>query len=129
MKKQVKLHEFNPTIYPRLLWISISKAKFEDRFENVSDFYNCCNAIVDCVFDKIQQRGGVLIRFADKKAMTVSTITHESIHAAINILNYCDINITVDNQEPLAYLAGFIASCCEEVKNDKHYATAKEEKE
>jgi hypothetical protein len=129
MKKQVKLHEFDPVIYPRLIWITASTCKFEDRFENVSDFSNNCHAVVDCVFDKLQTRGGVLIRFANKNAMTIGNITHESIHAALNILGYCDIATTTDNQEPLSYLAGWIAECCEEVKNDKQHANTKEEKE
>jgi hypothetical protein len=123
MKKLIQLHEFDPTIYPRLIWITIATSKFEDRFDNVSEFGDHCYAVVDCVYDKIQERGGVLIRFANKSVMKASTITHESIHAAMNILGYCDINVAVDNQEPLAYLAGWIASCCEKVKQGKSNET------
>lgn len=58
----------------------------------------------------IQQKepllGGVLIRFQDLKAMTTETISHESTHAALEIFNYC------------AYLVGWIARCCDEVKNE-----------
>jgi hypothetical protein len=113
------LHEFDPVIYPRLLWVSISKAKFEDRFEGVSDFAENCHAVVDYTYDKIGKRGGVLIRFANKEVMNANTICHESIHAALAILDYCDIQPNINNQEPLTYLAGWIASCCEKVKLNK----------
>jgi hypothetical protein len=126
MKKLIQLHEFDPKIYPRLVWVSISTVNFSDRFDNVSEWSKYCNAVVDCVYDKIQKRGGILIRFANKAVMTTSVITHESIHAALNILDYCDIQTTVENQEPLSYLAGWIADCCEKVKLNKvSYETEK----
>jgi hypothetical protein len=118
-KTTIKLHEFDPTIYPRLLWITVSKAQFEDRFEDVSEFPRNAYAVVDCVYDKINRKGGVMIRFANRSMMNANNITHEAIHAAINILDYCGVKTTVDNDEPLAYLAGWIASCCEKVKLNK----------
>jgi hypothetical protein len=51
--------------------------------------------------------------------MNANTICHESIHAALAILDYCDIQPNINNQEPLTYLAGWIASCCEKVKLNK----------
>jgi hypothetical protein len=118
-KSQIKLHEFNPVIYPRLLWISVSKTQFEDRFEDVSEFPRNAYAVVDCAYDKINRQGGVMIRFANRNVMNANNITHESIHAALAILDYCDVQPSINNQEPLTYLAGWIASCCEKVKLNK----------
>lgn len=69
--------------------------------------------------DKPKKRGGILIRFRSKKVMNHNTITHESDHAAIEIFDYCGCRISVDNQEPFTYLAGWIADCCEQVKTGK----------
>ena len=35
-----------------------------------------------------EPRGGVLIRFKNKGAMNVETITHEAIHAALEVVDY-----------------------------------------
>jgi hypothetical protein len=75
--------------------------------------------MVDCVIEQNLNRGGVLIRFENKSKMTTPIITHEAIHAALAILDYCGIQIVAGNDEPLAYLAGWIAKCCTEVKGNK----------
>lgn len=33
----MKIHEFDPVIYPRKLWVAVSTDTFSDRFEGVSD--------------------------------------------------------------------------------------------
>jgi hypothetical protein len=62
----------------------------------------------------------VLIRFEDLEAMSLSTITHESVHAAIDILTYCDVRLDPNNQEPICYLAGWVTKCCEEVLDEEY---------
>jgi hypothetical protein len=47
--------------------------------------------------------------------MNVGVITHEAVHVAIEILQYCDIKLDADNSEVLCYLSGWIAKCCGEV--------------
>lgn len=32
----MKIHEFDPVIYPRKLWVAVSTDTFSDRFEGVS---------------------------------------------------------------------------------------------
>lgn len=32
----MKIHEFDPVIYPRKLWVAVSTDTFSDRFEDVS---------------------------------------------------------------------------------------------
>lgn len=51
MKKET-LHEFDLAIYPRKLWIAVSKSKFEDILDGVSDFDNSCYAITETTCNK-----------------------------------------------------------------------------
>lgn len=45
----MKIHEFDPVIYPRKLWVAVSTDTFSDRFEGVSEWDDTADAIVDCV--------------------------------------------------------------------------------
>lgn len=53
MKKET-LHEFDLAIYPRKLWIAVSKSKFEAILGDVSDFSNSSAAITETTYDKKQ---------------------------------------------------------------------------
>lgn len=74
---------------------------------------------VVCQRKKPDVRGGVLIRFENKAAMTTKNIAHEAVHAALDIFDYVEARISSDNQEPFAYLVGWIADCCQQVKTGK----------
>lgn len=50
----MKIHEFDPVIYPRKLWVAVSTDTFSDRFEDVSEWDDTADAIVDCVRDKLR---------------------------------------------------------------------------
>lgn len=43
----MKIHEFDPVIYPRKLWVAVSTDTFSDRFEGVSEWDDTADAIVD----------------------------------------------------------------------------------
>lgn len=115
----MKIHEFDPLIYPRKLWVVVGTDTFSDRFEGVSEWDDTADAIVDCVYDKQRDLGGVLVRFKSKKSMTISTISHESLHIAMNIFDYIGAKADPMNQEPLAYLVGWIADNINQVKIGK----------
>lgn len=66
MKKET-LHEFDLAIYPIKLWIAVSKSKFEDILDDVSDFSDSSSAVTETTYNKKTGKGGVLIRFASKK--------------------------------------------------------------
>ena len=51
--------------------------------------------------------------------MTQSNITHEASHVAMEILDYVGSYANPKDQEPFAYLAGWIAKCIDEVKRNK----------
>lgn len=109
----MRIHQFDPVIYPRKIWIAIGTESVPSL--DVGEFDENSNAMVDSAYDKENNLGGFLIRFADLSQMNFKNITHESIHAAMNIFDYCDIIADTKNQEPLCYLAGWIAQCCGEV--------------
>ena len=113
------VYEFDPTIYPREVWVAVTSSALKDKFEQVSAWDESAYAMVDNVYDFEHDKGGVLIRFEDVNAMSIGNITHESIHAACEILDYVGSFIDTKNQEHLAYLAGWIAKCCGEVKESE----------
>lgn len=53
MKKET-LHEFDLAIYPRKLWIAVSKSKFEYILDDVVDFDSSCYAITETTCNKKQ---------------------------------------------------------------------------
>lgn len=122
MKKVIKIHQFDSQIYPRLLWITFGATKYEqisDRFSNIGDFEEGTDARVIHAYDKVNNRGGVLIQFNSKKtAMDVSVVTHESIHAAMEIFDFVGAKLSFENQEPFTYLAGWISKCIKEALNN-----------
>ena len=119
----MNIFEFNPQIYPRRLWMSVgaSTEELQEKFgkevikEDLDDSYY---AETYPIQQKEPLLGGVLIRFQDLKAMTPENMAHEATHAAIEIFDYCDCRIDVENQEPFSYLMGWIVKCCDEVKNN-----------
>lgn len=122
---KVKIHEFDLGIYPRKIWIAITTENKFDGFYELSKMDDNCDAIVEPAYDSDNNKGGIFIRFLSKKSMTTGIIAHESFHAAMRVFEYIGAKLDFDNQEPLCYLAEYIANCCEQVKNNKF----KEEKE
>ena len=117
------IHQFSPKIYPRLLWVAVgvNYACIKDFFD--TDIPDLDESEVAAVYNahttKPKQRGGILIRFRSKKGMTTSIIAHESVHAALEMFEYCGCKVESQNQEPLAYLVQWIADCREQVRTGK----------
>lgn len=121
--KEPMVYEFDPVIYPRRLYIAVTTDQLKKRFDGVCEWEDSFNAVVENVNDNQKGLGGVLMRFHCIGEMTAEIMAHESVHAACNILDYVGSKVETNNQEHLAYLVGWIAKCCEEVKNkeNKHY--------
>ena len=122
MIKTEQIHEFDCEIYPRKLWVAVGVpyACIKDMFEDVAPMADNADAQVDHTRRlKPDVKGDILIRFQNRKAMTQSNITHESTHAAMEIFSYVDAYPDPKNQEPFAYLCGWVAKCINEVKNKK----------
>lgn len=122
LEKKHQIHEFNPKIYPRLVWVAVGIPDeiIKDMFEDVEPMGENADAQVDCTRRfKPDLKGGVLIRFANKNSLTQSNITHEATHAAMEILDYIGAEVDLKNQEYFSYLCGWIADCCQQVKSGK----------
>ena len=114
---QKGLYEFDPQIYPRKLWVAVTKGTFSDVFDTeLKELGEYDNADVNNVHHKEKDLGGLLIRFRSADEITAENTTHESTHVAIEIFDYIGARIDANNQEPFAYLCGWVAGCIEEVK-------------
>lgn len=119
MEKQ-KIYEFDPQIYPRKLWVTVGVPfeELKDEFEDLEPMEEASDAQVDNVRKlKPEIRGGLLVRFENLDVLkSLGNITHETIHVATEIYDYVGAYHVPNNQEPFAYLCGWIAKCIEEVK-------------
>lgn len=123
MSDRKSIHEFDCHVYPRKIWVSVAAPlkELNEFFENAyEDMEESADATVS-VNRRMnpEAMGGVLIRFKNKSAMTVETITHEAIHAALEVFDYVGSIVGTKNQEPFAYLCGYIARCINQVKKNK----------
>ena len=110
------IKQFDPQIYPRKLWVVIEPdmGKLMSRFgglekDELED--ETWDAMTAHVYNKNKNIGGLMVIFKNSECLTSSNITHESIHVAMDILDYVGVKIDYDNQEPLAYLAGWVTEC------------------
>lgn len=117
--QKTKIHDFPLAIYPRLIWIAITTENKFEGFSELSAMDDSCSAVVESAHDIENNKGGVFIRFASKKDMTANEIAHESCHAAMEVIDFIGANVDYENQEYFCYLVGYIAKCCEKVKNNK----------
>jgi hypothetical protein len=115
-----KLYTFHPEIYPRALWIQVG-FDIPEGFEGVTvEDNDSAMAVVNKAYDKKSNKCGCMIRFMNLKAIDLPNVTHESIHVAMDIFGYCGIVPDNNNQEPLCYLAGWVAKCCKEVLDEEY---------
>ena len=121
------IHEFDPVIYPRKLWVTYDATTEElntkfpngdyygNRFKDEDSYYAITYHIGDA-----DGKGGVLIRFFNKEeSMQPWNIAHEAIHAAGRILQYVGVEADFENDEAFAYLTTWIVKCCCKVKEGK----------
>ncbi|MBQ0073152.1 MAG: hypothetical protein KBT34_03035 [Prevotella sp.] len=112
--------EYNNGIYPCPLCIAVGRDWHNDDFDEL-----CNRQLEDDVrartYDTQTKEGKkcVLIRFANKKAITMEVVAHEALHAALFIFDYIGCEVTATTSEPAAYLLQWIARGCEDVKLGK----------
>lgn len=114
-----EIYVFNPNIYPRMLWVAIgvSEEELKHTFYDVRLIPPDKRGSVQKVQRRIGRDLGYLVQYHCAEDMDAETITHESEHVASEIFN--DIGAERDkgkNNEPFAYLCGWIAKCMDEVK-------------
>lgn len=124
MKDKAIFHKFEQPIYPIGLYITVSddNSCVMDRFESIDGEdlglpdSNWDAFAVECV-EKSDDCICVVICFREHDLMTVKNISHESFHASDKICDLLGIELQENGiNEHVAYLIGWIADCCEQVK-------------
>lgn len=135
-KRQAKLYQFDPMIYPRFLWVvtggdysDIKKwfLTYEGEEIEESDVSNLGGLTISVTFQQTQSLG-ILIWFPDIRLAKANWITHESTHCTLELFEQLGLRVDYRNQEPVAYLAGWFAECVEFVKTGKANALKMEKK-
>ncbi len=130
LKSKGKIYEFDPVIYPRLLWVVRGTSKFvkehfrkkggdefskEDINMRYADRWTCI------VERKKDDRLGILIIMGS--GLTMGGIAHECWHAVTAFIS--EINADIPDyddgaqEEYPAYLMGWLFDCCWKVKQGK----------
>lgn len=116
----MNIKKFETEIYPFKVWVAISNQR-EEIFKKFCDYKNeeplqdVPNTDVVYFVEELETNFyGVLMMFTDKSRFSHKTVTHETIHAA-SFLMEC-IGDSISGNESCAYLAGWIADCCEKAK-------------
>lgn len=114
-------------IYPRFLWVvtggdysDIKKWFLRYSGEEIeeSDIENM-GGMTESVTFRQNECLGILIWFPDIRLAKANWITHESVHCTLELFEQLGLRVDYQNQEPMAYLAGWFAACIELVKTGK----------
>jgi len=111
------------TIYPCKLWVCTDFKEFKQRFryrnsdKEIEDLQDDCHAVTYHLVEekKTKGLGFAVIILSDLKTLggskIVEVISHEASHVATDIFAWLGIRLDVNNDEPYAYLIGYITSC------------------
>lgn len=111
-------YEYNPTIYPRLLWVAIGvdlkdlKEAFDD-LPDEDDGVEYNGVVYERVSRKSDGAYGALACFPSRKVMTMSVLCHEASHVVDAIEEQTGIK---HGGEPSAYLIGWVAKSLNEAR-------------
>lgn len=122
--KKTVIHEFDPCIYPRLLWVvkggSLEEIRKTLEFGELGDDEQKGGAVTISAYDNENKKGGFLVWFPKASEMSnLDWIAHESAHVALGIFDYIGSEVTVNDSEPFAYLVGWVFKCMDTVRKFK----------
>lgn len=126
MAKKISIGQFDPGIYPRKIWVAKGgtieqiQAKFTLPNGAPIRFDGDFGAYVNTVMHHVTGKLGELIWYPQANLMPIDFIAHEASHAALDIFEDCNCIVDTRNQEPFAYLIGYIAKCIDQVKRNQH---------
>ena len=114
------IHEFDPCIYPQLLWVvkggSLEEIRKTLEFPELSEEDKSGGAITLSAYDKESERCGFLVWFPKAKDMSHGDwMAHEASHVALGIFDYIGAEVKASDSEPFAYLAGWVFGCIDKV--------------
>jgi hypothetical protein len=123
-KNTTTIYEFDPCIYPRLLWVvkggTLNGIK---EILNLGDYEvdeDGSGAVTLCnVRRKSDDNLGALIWFPKSSNMNnLDWIAHESTHAALYVFAEVGADVDFENQEPFAYIVGWVFGCVDKVRKN-----------
>jgi hypothetical protein len=124
--KKTIIHEFDPCIYPRLLWVvkggTLEEIRKTLEFDDIEDdFCDTGGAITISAYDNKKKKGGFLVWFPKPSDMTKNAywMAHEASHVALGIFGYVGAEARAQESEPFAYLVGWAFKCMEKVRKFK----------
>ena len=126
MAKKITIGQFDPKIYPRKVWVAKGgtieqiQAKFDLPDGSPIRFDGDFGAYVNTVMHHVTGKLGELVWYPQANLMPVDFVAHEAAHAALDIFDDCGCIVDPKNQEPFAYLIGYIAKCIDTVKRNQH---------
>lgn len=113
--KKTVIHEFDPCIYPRLLWVvkggSLEEIRKTLEFDELDeDFQSTGGAVTIAAYDNAKKKGGFLVWFPSPSDMTKNSywMAHEASHVALGIFDYIGSDVTASDSEPFSFwLVGY----------------------
>lgn len=130
MKKKTKIHQFNPTIYPRKLWVMKGGSS-----DDISDaFKEPDGEEIRLCIEEGKEPGAMTLKVCHKETgylgvlvwlcvndTSIKDVAHESVHVASCIFEDCGMRMGFADgrDEHFAYLVGFAADCINQVRTNK----------
>lgn len=108
-KRQAKIYQFDPMIYPRFLWVvtggdysDIKKwfLTYDGEEIEESDVSNLGGLTISVTFRQTRSLG-ILIWFPDIRLAKANWITHESTHCTLELFEQLGLRVDYRNQEPV----------------------------
>lgn len=118
------IDKYDMTIYPRKLWVATGWGKetprrftYDDGETELEDVGENYGAATYGVCERKDGCYGVLIVFKNTPSYengseVIEDVSHESVHAAGRTFKELGVRADYDNDEPMAYLVGWVAKCC-----------------
>lgn len=122
--KKTIIHEFDPQIYPRLLWV-VKGGELEEirktlEFPELDEDQGNGGAVTVSAYDNTNKRGGFLVWFPKASEMkNLDWIAHEATHVALGVFDYVGAEVECTNSEPFAYLVGWVFGCMDKIRKWK----------
>lgn len=132
MEKKTIIHEFDPCIYPRLLWVvkGGTLEGIQETFEVECEADDVGGAVTLPARRRSDGRLGYCVWFPKVgDTRRLDWIAHESSHVAVCIFNDIGGVITYEDQEPFAYLVGWVFGCIDTIRKFKEVKNGSTESE
>ena len=125
----MEIHQFDPVIYPRKLWVVRGKGSKEYIIKEfispdgsrlaIDDDDTAIITTYGSVMHVKSGKYGVLVWIKDITNSDTGAIAHEGAHVATYIFADIGAYLVPSNQEPFAYLCGWAADCIYQTKTRK----------